>query len=262
MNIFWGITRYEFLMQIRRRALWIALAAPYVLNILMTLNFGRSTIDSQPVGWSLLFFTLPIQLFAPIVAGFFLSDRLYRDQRLGTDEWITVNGATPNRYIWGKYLGVVSATLLVTFIYWILALLIEFMLGIFPADMVGWVILAFFLMAIPTYFFIGAYCIAVPSVMPLRLFQILFTCYWLWSQQQGIPSVFGTPLTPTGDFAVQTIIKGLGFDGGDGFLHGPFGWTFEISPAMTAVNIGLLFLLALIALVILEKYLVWKQERS
>lgn len=263
MNEFQGILRYEFLMQIRRKVLWVGMAAPFILMSLPDfLRPDRVRIDD---GYALPTFSTLLQIFVPIVAGFFLSDRLYRDGQLLTSEWVSVSNATKREYIWGKYLGTVTATLLVVLVYWILSAAVKYAVGIYSVNMIGYAFLAFCLMAVPAYLFIGAYSIAVPSAMSLRLYQILFTCYWLWAHQQLVPSVTGTPLAPGGQFAMYTLLNSLGIvmPGYDNRVgYGPFGWTFEYSPAMTVLNIALLMLLAVMALLVVERYLVWKQEQS
>ena len=261
MSAFRGIVRYEFRMQIRRKALWVALFVPYVVFTLPDLIGGsRARVGDA---FALFYYAIPLQIFAPIVAGFFLSDRLYRDHQLFTDDWISVSSASKRAYVWGKYLGVVTATLAVAFLYWTLLIVLEYAFGAVSVATVGYTVLAFFLVVTPSYLFIGAYCIAVPSVMSLRLFQILFSCYWLWVHQQRVPSLAGTPLDPSGLFALQILRSGLGDVSQDGgSLHGPFGWTFAVTPAMALLNVGLLLSLAAAALIILERYLVWKQEQS
>ena len=196
MNEFQGILRYEFLMQIRRKVLWVGLAVPFVLMAL--LDFLRPVRIQITDGYALPSFSIILQIFVPIVAGFFLSDRLYRDRQLLTSEWVGVSNATERQYIWGKYLGAVTATLLVVLVYWMASAVVRYAAGIFSVNMIGYAFLAFCTMAVPSYLFIGAYSIAVPSAMSLRLYQILFTCYWLWAHQQLVPSVTGTPLAPGG----------------------------------------------------------------
>ena len=261
MSIFRGILYYEFLMQLRRKALWIALAVPYALLTVPDILRVRWREDLQSIGTALVFYAQPLQIFVPIVAGFFLSDRLYRDAQLGTEDWVAISHASKRSYIWGKYLGAVTATLLASFTFWVGGILIEAAFGVVPAATVIYAAIAFFLMAIPAYLFIGAYCVAVPRVMSLRLYQILFSCYWLWAYQQRVPSVAGTPLAPGGEIALLTWTKALGTEFNRNILYGPFGLRFEVSLSLAVLNVTLLLGLALGALVVLERYLIWKEAR-
>ena len=262
MMAFRGIVRYEFRMQVRRKALWIALPIPLVLLLLPEL-LNRPE-ERASLSRALLSFVATIQLFMPIVAGFFLSDRLYRDLQLTTAEWVDINGASRRQYLWGKYVGAVAATLLAALVYWMISAALEYAAGLVDAVFIGYALIAFVLAVVPSYLFVGAYCVAVPSGMSLRLYQILFTCYWMWAHQQVVPSVSGTPLLPNGQLALQALLRGMGANlWADGwFMQGPFGWTFEVTPAMAALNVGLLLLLAVIALLAGERYLNWKQERA
>ncbi len=263
MSNFSGILRYEFLMQIRRKAVWAGMAVPFVLLALP--DVLRANRELLPDGLALGDFVILQLIFVPIVAGFFLSDRLYRDQRLATDDWVSVSSANKREYLWGKYVGAVAATLMVTLVYWMVAILVECAIGSYSPNVIGYGFIAFWVTAVPAYFFIGAYSVALPRVMSLRLYQILFTCYWLWIHQQLVPSVGGTPLAPSGEIPLLTLVKLLGIMPAEmehTSVQGPFGWSFEITPAMSVLNIGLLLVLACIVLFIIERYMVWVQEHN
>ena len=194
----WGVVRYEFLMQIRRKALWIALTLAQVFVIFMS---G----DDNLRGLNLSF---AFQLLVPLVAGYFLSDRLYRDRRLGTSEIIGTSKLETGAYIWGKYAGVVGATSLVTVLL-LVGLVLANLLRVSPAPNENFLSLLVpsLISMVTSYLFIGAFCLALPVVLPLRLYQILFSCYWLWAFQARFPSVAGTPLSPGGQYPVSLLFR-------------------------------------------------------
>jgi hypothetical protein len=84
MTAFRGVLAYEFRMQIRKRSLWIVLAALIGVELVTAgPNFtGHLPVGTPPSevmgGWALTFNLLP-----PLAVGTLLADRMVRDQRLG-----------------------------------------------------------------------------------------------------------------------------------------------------------------------------------
>src|SRR5947209_6083008 len=115
LSVLWGAFRYEFRMQIRRRAVWITLT----LLALVLLGLGSRTPDLQnilshlsrfPLLSVLVTWTNAVSILLPIGVGVMLADRLPRDRRYKVDELFTsMQGALSTRLI-GKYLGTTLAT--------------------------------------------------------------------------------------------------------------------------------------------------------
>src|ERR1700710_878444 len=112
---FTGAMRYEFRMQVRRRAVWITVGVLALLFFTLERRFWVVATDlsaTQAVGrWAgYLNFILPIGL------GALLADRLVRDRSIRTDELLATLPASLNARLWGKYLGSSGATMLPLFI--------------------------------------------------------------------------------------------------------------------------------------------------
>jgi hypothetical protein len=114
-------------------------------------------------------------------------------------------------------------------------------------------LLAFLAINVPAYAFITAFSLACPLVMPLRVYQILFTGYWFWGNflnPKAFPTLNGTLLTPGGRFAFE------GFFGG-------FDWsTTRHTPLEATLNLLVLAACIAIVLVGLERLLTWRAQKT
>ncbi len=91
LSIFFGVTKYEFRMQIRRKALWIAfLSLTFLGSILAGPGAIFFRLIDNPFHLTLLqlvaFWTSQVNAFMPIIFGIMLADRLSRDRRTKVDE--------------------------------------------------------------------------------------------------------------------------------------------------------------------------------
>jgi ABC-type transport system involved in multi-copper enzyme maturation permease subunit len=117
---FHGIVRYEYRMSIRRRGLWLAFGLLYLFYGFSAFapggldEFGALTEQWlwQYAGQS-VFMT---NLFMPLVAGIIASDRLVRDNQLGTIELLRSTQITRWQYVLGKYVGVLLSILSIVLI--------------------------------------------------------------------------------------------------------------------------------------------------
>lgn len=259
MSSFRGVVWYEFRMQARRPALWLALAV--TCGIVLRGVEHPSGPPGYDTAWSKIF-PVALQLMVPIVIGLLLSDRLTRDRQLRTRDLIDVSGVTARVYVWGKYLGAVGATSVAALVPVTLIVLGELGVGQISGDIGAArdTLVGFLLMALPAYLFIGAYSLLLPSIMPLRLYQILFPCYWLWMHQGRVRSLAGTPLAPSGPYA-QSAFLSLIHHRPYEQVRSSFGMLLA-TPAMAALNIILLLALAVLALVALEARLRRQQARQ
>nr|MBF6592300.1 hypothetical protein [Ktedonobacterales bacterium] len=77
-----GALRYEFRMQIRRKAVWLVLLALSLLLFRMTWGqWARLSASGVTAHDAVLLWTLLFQLFLPIGVGVLVADRLVRDRR-------------------------------------------------------------------------------------------------------------------------------------------------------------------------------------
>jgi hypothetical protein len=107
---------------------------------------------------------------------------------------------------------------------------------------------AFLAITVPAFAFVVAFSLACPMVMPLSIYQILFTGYWFWANfipPKLFPTLNGTLLTPSGMFAQQV------FFGGHLSLKGAVHHT----PADAVANLAVLGLCSAAALFLLDRYL-------
>jgi ABC-2 type transport system permease protein len=212
MSSFPGIFRHVFLMSIRRKGLWIAygllylfycivLFTPSPLNDVLTVPPDENWIYAGEL-------TFMFNMFMPLVGGILAADRIQRDYKQNMRE---LQHSTPIRcsiYILGKYFGVLASVLLPMLIWVLLASLGAMFFAKATMGFVFPMLLAFVLLSVPACAFVVAFSVACPLVMPVRVYQILFTGYWFWGNYlnpEAFPTLNGTLLTPGGRFALEAF---------------------------------------------------------
>jgi len=253
-----GTTRYELLMQVRRRALWIAMAffCPLLYGAFNgTLNSPRMnqphplTAPDAMALWALV-----LNLLSPVAVGLMLADRFPRDRQLQVDELLRTIRYTAAARIFGKYLGNVLAALV--------PILVIYAVG------VGYIVLrwsdpgvlplalgTFAAIVLPTVLFVGAFSIACPTILWTPLYQFLFVGYWMWinlNPNESVPTLNGTLFAPTGFYALSGFFN----------VHMPDFFDPPGSTAWTALaNIAVLFGCGTLALFGAWRVLVWQDRR-
>jgi hypothetical protein len=93
---------------------------------------------------------------------------------------------------------------------------------------------------VPAMAFVTAFSLACPMVMPVRVYQVLFTGYWFWGNflsASVFPTISETILNASGTYALQGFF-------GSGFTHsGEF-----YQPGQAVLNILVIFIMAAAAL--------------
>src|SRR5262245_32219064 len=107
-----GVMQYEFLMQLRRRSLWIGLL---LLSAVVAIAFFSGALpyleqlgaphSDLMISWAVLG-----NAFFALGAGLFLADRFPRDRRTHVRELLVAAPVGPGARLFGKYVGAVSAT--------------------------------------------------------------------------------------------------------------------------------------------------------
>lgn len=216
MSRFFGVLRHEFNMSIRRPGLWIAYGLLFVFYTFSV--FWQSPTVSKVVltendVWQFagrMGFTF--NLFLPVAAGILAADRMQRDFRLGVRE---LQASTPLRvvvYILAKYLGVTFAFLFPILVWILIITTVLILQGTAPLLLLYTMTLAFFSMTLPAIAFVTAFSLACPLIMPLRVYQILFTGYWFWGNylnRNEFPTLSGTYLTPGGMLVLDGFFCGF-----------------------------------------------------
>lgn len=255
--ILWGVIRYEFKMQARRRSLWIVFAG-IALIMLGTMpgslfNSGehleRMTLLQQVASVTVNIDWLPL-----IAIGIFLADRFPRERNNRVDELFESMPGTLNTRLAGKYLGCLLGTLLPAFLAYFLdiALLAYIM---HTALVLPLSLITYTTIVIPGVCFITAFTLACTSLMWVPLYQFLFIGYWFWGNMLGprigLPTLSTTILTPSGGFI------GAGF-----FGSASIAWIKGVTPLESLASLLVLLLIPLFVMILFYRYLRWQQARQ
>jgi ABC-2 type transport system permease protein len=263
MHRFTGVLRHEIGMSLSRRGLWIAyglLFLFYTVLLFAPPPLGervQGEVISEAQVWSVAGrFLVAINVFFPVVVGILSADRIERDRRLGLRE---LQDSTPlgrPAYLLAKYLAALASSLLPVFL-WLMVIAIAMTLdGHAPIGFLYAVPVAFLAITVPAFAFVVAFSLACPLVMPLSVYQILFTGYWFWANfipPKLFPTLNGTLVTPSGMFALE------GFFGVRvSALNGPLHYR-----AVDAVlNLAVLGACIAAVLLLLERYLARQARRA
>ena len=244
-------------MSLRRKGLWIAYGLLFVFHTVIL--FSPPPIGEMVEGeviakhevWKVAGqFLLACNVFFPVVVGILSADRVRRDFRLGLRELQDSTPLSRHVYVLAKYLGALSSSLFPLFL-WVMGIAaVMTVLGRAHASMLGAVPVAFLAITVPAFAFVVAFSLACPTVMPLSIYQILFTGYWFWANfipPKLFPTLNGTLLTPSGMFVQQ------GFFGGQASLalEGAVPYT----AADAVANLAVLGLCSAAVLFLLDHYL-------
>lgn len=247
-----GAVRYEFLMQIRRPALWITFALFTLIFYNLTWTPWSPYLGDNPVDFLVASWSLSVQTFHPIAFGILLADRLPSDRRTGTSELLETLPASPGGRYLGKYLGATLATLVPLLLVWVPGVAyIVADTGDFSALPLA--VAAFLTVNLPGLLFVAAFSVSCPAILWVPLYQFLFVGYWFWGNllpYVPIPTLTGTRLTPLGEYMAN------GFFARTGTLR-------EIDPTVLdgVASMGLLLGLGALALVGGYQLVKWQRAR-
>ena len=113
VNVFFGVMKYEFLMQIRRRAVWVTFIVMGLFFTTFRAVWERPlTVPAQD---AVIYWLGGVHGLMAVAVGVLLADRLPRDRRNKVGELLgTLPGALSARLV-GKYLGSTLATIVPMF---------------------------------------------------------------------------------------------------------------------------------------------------
>lgn len=254
LKIAWGALRYEFLMQIRRPALWLTFLG-FALLLTSRSNIGELSASHLPTLQLAALLALLTNWLAPLGVGIFVADRLPRDRRTRVDELLNTLPGTLRMRVLSKYLGATLATLTPAFLLYLLILGIAvWQTGNFLLIPLG--LFCYVVIVLPGMFFVAAFSVACPVVLWVPIYQFLFFGYWFWgnmlSPSSGLPTLNGTILTPIGS-VIGTSFFGLasyrGVGGSSSAING-------------VASIVALLGLAVLVLVALYQFLKGKQAQQ
>jgi len=253
-----GIFRHELGMSIRRKGLWVAYGLLFIFYTVLLFSppplgeMIRGEVISRREIWPVAGrFLIAVNVFFPVVAGILSADRMQRDVRLGLRELQDSTPLSRPVYVLAKYLAVLASTLLPVFL-WVMAITAVMTASRHaPVDMFPAVAAAFLAITVPAFAFVVAFSLACPMVMPLSVYQILFTGYWFWANfipPRLFPTLNGTLVTPSGIYALQAFF-------GDSVSK-------PHTPAEAILNLSLLGLCIAAVLLLLERYLARLARRA
>jgi hypothetical protein len=254
-----GVIRYEFLMQLRRRALWIGFL---LLSAVLAVAFFSGSVPylqqlgaphrNLVIAWAFLANT-----FFALGAGLFLADRFPRVRRVRVQELLAAGPAGPGTRLLGKYLGAVTATLVPALIFF-LAGSIALMIRLGDFTLAPLALAAFITLVVPAVLFVGAFAIACTTILWTPLFQFLFVGYMLWTglNVTDIPTLSGTLLSPYLNYVVMGILGYRTFETIDARIYP------SSSVALGLANIAVLLACAAVALLAAWWLEVWRARRG
>jgi len=210
-----GVILHELGMSLRRPGLWIAYALLFVFHMVVLFappplgEWTGESITPALVWPSAGRFLAALNVFFPLVAGILTADRVQRDLRLGMRELQESTPLSPAAYVLTKYAGVLLSVLLPLLVWAMGIAVLMAAIGHAPLAFVPATFVAFLAITVPAFAFVVAFSIACPLVLPLPVYQVLFTGYWFWANfipPQLFPTLNGTLVTPSGMF-VSALMK-------------------------------------------------------
>ena len=254
---FFGVLRYEFAMQLRRKAMWIGLAMiGALLTFILSVTTGRSANTDTPQE-ALGYMASGLTFLLPIGAGLLLANRIPRDRSLRVEELLRVSPASVPTRLFGKYLG---ATLAVS----IPILLIQVAQTVYVASYFQDASLflrslaMFFTVTLPAIFFVGAFALAFTTFLWAPLFQFLLVGYWVWANGNPDDLPFFTPngtlLSANGAYALKGIFA---YDlPSMGVSH------IAVTPWLALANLAVILGLAVVALLAASGIQSWRYRNA
>ncbi|MGE5377858.1 MAG: hypothetical protein ACM3XO_22585 [Bacteroidota bacterium] len=261
MSQFLGVGRHEYNMSIRRPGFWIAyllLSLFYIISILTPSMDGADDIIRPDQIWLEAGHTVFIfNIFLPLLAGILSADRMQRDMRMGVRELQRSTSLSMPVYILSKYLGVLLSVLTPMFLLVILTGMALIGRGLAPVSFIYPLLQAFLSIAIPSHAFVVAFSLAIPMVIPVRIYQILFTGYWFWGNllsPKAFPTISDTVLNAVGQYPLQAYF-GM-------YMDSTHKVTYGFTPPQAVLNLFVLMLCIGIILFSLDRYLSWQERRA
>ncbi len=239
--------RYEYLMQVRRPAVWVVVlaliglrcASPFPLDFTSTTDNATLLAD-----WAFNFVFL-----CPIGVGAVLADRVRRESRLGLSDLLTSTPTGIGPRLWGKAIGAGAATITPVAVAW--AGLLGYLTAQRGAGVIPVGLAAFAAIILPALIFVAACSVTVPYLTEPVLYRLGLFGYWVWGNMVGprfgIPTPAGTPCEANGEYPAGAWFHGTLFDARQRGIT-PTG-------GEAVLSIAFLLLVAIAALVITQSVL-------
>lgn len=251
-----GALRYEFRMQVRRKALWITFLLFSLALLNLTFSPWTHWSEGLKVPHLVANWSLSVQFLHPIAFGILLADRLPRDRRTKVEELLDTLPASLGSRFLGKYLGATLATLVPLILIYVAGIAyIAVSRGDLSALPLG--LAAFATINLPGLLFVAAFSVSCTAVLWIPLYQFLFVGYWFWGNL--------IPTSPRGGNMMPTLSHTILTAFGEYMANGFFGT--EQATARTTVwegiaSMSLLLALGALALYGGYRYLRWQRARQ
>lgn len=261
MSQFIEITHYEFNMFVKRAGYWIAyllVGTFYLVSVLIPSGDpSGDRITSEMIWRQAGHLVFLFNIFMPLLAGILTADRMQRDFRFGLNE---LQRSTPLRlpvYILSKYLGSLAAVLLPIFFFSFASGICLIVMGNAPLEILWPLMLAFLSIAVPAHAFVVAFSLACPLIMPVRVYQVLFTGYWFWGNllsPRAFPTISDTVLNAVGQYPLQAYFTVV--------IDSTHPVSQDYTPAQAVINLLVLAACITAALVATRLYLRRQEKRA
>lgn len=242
-----GTVRYEIVMALRRRALWLSLLPLGVLALLLGFGSPGLTGIADPVsriGQS----TLMVNAVGSIAVAIALADRMASQRMAGLRELIAATPAGGPARAAGVVLGPWSVALLpVALVLLVLGAVVSATAGS-PAPLLTAVI-GLLVVVVPGSLVLTAFGNLLGVLLPVPAARVLVLPVWYWATALSplipVPTVAGTVLSPGGAYPAAAWLGARPPAGPDGWLHpAPSSAAAVLSIAITVGIAVALFLLA------------------
>lgn len=192
--------RYEYLMQVRRPAVWVVVIGLIALRCASPwpVDLGSITDHTKLVGeW-----TYDFTMLGPIGVGAVLADRIRRENRLELTDLLTSTPTGIGPRLWGKAIGAGAATITPLALCW--TALLGYLTAQHGAGVVPVGIAAFAVIILPGLIFVSGFSLTVPLLIGAPLYRLGLVGYWFWGNMvgpdHGIPTPAGTPFEAVGEY--------------------------------------------------------------
>ncbi len=261
MSQFFGVTLHEFGMSIRRPGFWIAyilLFLFYMITAITPATDGSNEVILPNKIWQEAGHTVfMFNIFMPLLAGILTADRMRRDFHNGVRELQRSTPLSIPGYVLAKYLGNL-ASVLTPMLLTVLGVGASIIArGLAPVGFLWPLLAAFLSISVPAHAFVVAFSLACPLVLPLRVYQVLFTGYWFWGNllsPQAFPTISDTVLNSVGQYPLQAYF-GVIVDSTQKVTGG-------FTPLEAALNLLVLAACVAAALFTTDRFLRYQERRA
>ncbi len=255
MHQFFGLVRYEYRMTVQRWGMWFAFGVLYVLYGFTLLGLGELLIERTAPLWQVAaLIVFRTNVLMPLVGGIVAADRLYCDYQLKVRELQSSAPLCDWTYLAAKYVGVVTGIMTPVVVFIIAVGVIGISGYHAPVEFLPMLLVAMVALSVPAFAFVTIFSLACPLVLPVRVYQVLFTGYWFWGNflsSKIIPSPSDTLFTPSGVWAFQ------GFFGG----FPDFEFPRPNTSADALLNLAMLAACIVAVFIALQRFMAWQARR-